>query len=724
MGEPLSHAHAKLDAALAGVTGPVPSWWECSSCLVCTFGPDDQPPPAEVHGTIGSCPVCSGCTHHLEMLNLAVPLSKAAVKVIRMHYGNTGASLFLATDAQGTEAVLKLHGVATPMVTAGKMAQLLRLYRGRKYLAHELLLARSLGRMADECGLGHINIREWVTRVRAVIPVTGEKIDEPSAVLAEYARGVSLEMLTLKLSSADLLDALAAVPHAALRDAALFDALFVQGDRHAENVFLGDDGYIKLIDSRDQALDSGLDSVFFASAISFERNRVGNEYMFNHSMPYVTHHWPQNTLDYRCHVPGGAIGKNYPPMVRLHAYAARCAGLTLRASQYKACIEKWASSTPNEIAAEYFPMAEEDSIVVGDPSANYHPLTVAARLHAQALSLRDNGAFGSSSAPRPRLTRLRTGFEGALKVTVHKNATGLVPFVTGFPVHEPCCAVVLTDTSRPAYTCAPNGHEVLPADYVYPPLNLSAFVAKYPHTPMPELPPLPKLTDEQAAILAENRAKVIEQHKTAAPALRPAGPTPGAPPLSAADNRAAWVERVGREDIVAAGGDVFEAVPASGFDTRFKNPCWCVPARFLRLLSPPERLRSQAKLDGPLLHPLFPHHRRVQVRHHRHVSPPQHAPARGAQPQQGPALLGRATHLRLVPEHRRHLGSGRGKVRTRLLYARVAAAHTLASPQRPGARHHRRRQQQHADVQRRRHPPSAQRAGRRDAADGVGGAAA
>ena len=149
-------------------------------------------------------------------------------------------------------------------------------------------------------------------------------------MLAEYARGVSLEMLTLKLSSADLLDALAAVPHAALRDAALFDVLFVQGDRHAENVFLGDDGYFKLIDSRDQALDSGLDSVFFASTISFERNRVGNEHLFNHSKKYVTHHWPQNTLDYRCHVPGGAIGSNYPPKVRpkAHMLHAACAGLT------------------------------------------------------------------------------------------------------------------------------------------------------------------------------------------------------------------------------------------------------------------------------------------------------------------------------------------------------------------------------------------------------------
>lgn len=575
-GGSLSHAHAKLDAALAGLSGPVPSWWECTSCLLCTFGPDDEPPPAELHGTIGSCPVCSGCTHHLEMLNLAVPMSKAKVKVIRMHYGNTGASLFLATDAGGTEAVLKLHGVATPMVTAGKMSQLLRLYRGRKYLAHELLLARSLATMADECGLGHINIREWVTGIRAVLPVTGEKIDEPRAVLAEYARGVSLEMLTLKLSSADLLDALAAVPHAALRDAALFDVLFVQGDRHAENVFLGDDGYFKLIDSRDQALDVGLDSVFFASTISFERNRVGNEHLFNHSKPYVTHHWPQNTLDYRCHVPGGAIGMNYPPKVRQHAHGMRGAETDAAA----ACSSRNVSQsgrirrpTPSPPSISRMPKR------TAKPSAPRAPITTRSpSLHGCMRSRCRCATTVRSPMQQPRrgtrLTRLCAGFEGTLQQTNHKNATGLVPFAAGFPVHEPCCAVELTDTQRSFYKCSDSGRDMLPAEYVYPPLNMSAFVAKYPHTPMPEMPPLPKLTEEQTAILAENRAKVTQQHKTAAPVS--SGAASSAPLLSAAENKAAWVKRVGREDVVDAGGDVFEQVPASGFDKGFRNPCWCV----------------------------------------------------------------------------------------------------------------------------------------------------
>ena len=185
--------------------------------------------------------------------------------------------------------------------------------------------------------------------------------------------------------------------------------------------------------------------------------------------------------------------------------------------------------------------------------------------------------------------------------------------------------MVLTDTSRSAYACASNGRELLPADYVYPPLNLSAFVAKYPHTPMPELPPLPKLTDEQAAILAENRAKVIEQHKAAAPALRTTASA--SPVLSPEENRAAWVKRVGREDVVAAGGDVFDAVPASGFDKGFKNPCWCAFAACDQPTGFVERVHHlhlpQAKRDGPVLYPVLPHHRRVQVRHHRPVQAPQ-----------------------------------------------------------------------------------------------------
>jgi hypothetical protein len=63
--------------------------------------------------------------------------------------------------------------------------------------------------------------------------------------------------------------------------------------------------------------------------------------------------------------------------------------------QFKSCVEKWAASSPNAIAAEYFPLAEEDTAGIGTPNVNYSPLKIAARLHTQALSLRDNGALWS-----------------------------------------------------------------------------------------------------------------------------------------------------------------------------------------------------------------------------------------------------------------------------------------------------------------------------------------
>jgi hypothetical protein len=72
------------------------------------------------------------------MLNLTVEVRAAGVpKSVRMHHGNTGASIFRALDAAGQASVLKLHGVVTPMVSAGKLGQLSGLYKGKRYLVRD-----------------------------------------------------------------------------------------------------------------------------------------------------------------------------------------------------------------------------------------------------------------------------------------------------------------------------------------------------------------------------------------------------------------------------------------------------------------------------------------------------------------------------------------------------------------------------------------------------------
>jgi hypothetical protein len=327
----------------------LPSWWECATCSDCVLDASAVAPPQGVWNSVGQCPRCVGCTHQLQMLNLTVPLPRLSVGSVRMHPGNTGASIFLATDANGTQTVLKVHGIVSSMVSAGKISQLKALYKGgAHYLANELVVGHALSALADECQLGNVSIREWLAPVRGVVPLTGEKLYEAHAVMAEYARGASLEMLTIKLPSADLLRLLASVPHTAVRDAVLFDLLFLQGDRHAENVFLDDNGGFKLIDSRDAAMEEGLDSLFFASTLSFERNRVGNEYMYDRSKNLVSHHWPQNTLDYRCHVAGGAIGKDLPSGVRTCVDSLAAMGVDGVMDRFFLPAIKWAAeSTAN-----------------------------------------------------------------------------------------------------------------------------------------------------------------------------------------------------------------------------------------------------------------------------------------------------------------------------------------------------------------------------------------
>ena len=357
----------------------LPSWWECSTCALCQLSglAHDAAPAPELHNSRGACPLCTGCTHHLELLNLSVALPLGGEeKVVRMHQGNTGASIFRALDAAGEASVLKLHGVVTSMVSAGKLAQTLQLYRERRYLSHETVLAHALTVLADECGLGGVSVRERLAYMRAVVPQSGEKVEEQRAVLSEFAEGASLEMLTLKLSSAQLLAVLDTVRHEAVRDAAIFDLLFTQGDRHSENLFVDGGGYFKLIDSRDGAIEDGLDSIFFAGSWSHERNRVGNMHMYNRSVMPVSHHWPQTTLDYRCHVPGGALGHNYPPRV------AHCLG-------------KWAAMTPADFLQTYFLPAAADGAVL----AGTWPMIKAERVVRQAKNMLQLGAPSRAAWP-------------------------------------------------------------------------------------------------------------------------------------------------------------------------------------------------------------------------------------------------------------------------------------------------------------------------------------
>lgn len=52
---------------------------------------------------------------------------------------------------------------------------------------------RYVTRMAAECGLGHINIREWIEHVRTVHGESGEKVEERNAIMARLLKGLDMD---------------------------------------------------------------------------------------------------------------------------------------------------------------------------------------------------------------------------------------------------------------------------------------------------------------------------------------------------------------------------------------------------------------------------------------------------------------------------------------------------------------------------------------------------
>jgi hypothetical protein len=185
--------------------------------------------------------------------------------------------------------------------------------------------------------------------------------------------------------------------------AALFDLLFLQRDRHNENVFLSESGGMKLIDTRDGALSDVLDSVFFPRTYYYRRNAFGFDHMRNCSMVATHQHQSILRMDYRCHAPGGVLGSAWPPA-------------------FQHCLQRFAGASAEALSREFF--GEEWARREHAPEAVPELRRAAARLRAQAELL------------------LRHGFEGALLRTEHNNSTGMVPQATGFPIMPPRCAAI------------------------------------------------------------------------------------------------------------------------------------------------------------------------------------------------------------------------------------------------------------------------------------------
>lgn len=112
----------------------------------------------------------------------------------------------------------------------------------------------------------------------------------------------------------------------------IHDVLFSEGDRHTGNIHIDENARLRFIDN-DNALGhtfghalggrvKGLDSVFVPNTA---RSAILHENRANK---------PLGLLDYRCLVPGGKMGTNYPANIQR-------------------CMREFADSTPEELRQKY-----------------------------------------------------------------------------------------------------------------------------------------------------------------------------------------------------------------------------------------------------------------------------------------------------------------------------------------------------------------------------------
>ena len=286
-------------------------------------------------GSARRCGKCTGCSTVLRPLR---PATRFGPFQYTNEPGATAASVFEADSARasGGAGVVKTRcfakryadGRAYAQGTCGEGDETKTDFAA----AEEQDLARSLAvsKLAERCGLADVSVRQWRERVRTAHPLSGEKF-EGDVMFMDRAPGVSLERLTRSPPDKPVVsgatvnppahrrlvhDALAAADSRKIVRAALFDFLFGQCDRHAQNVFWTVEGDFAFIDN-DQALGRGwkacvANSFLIPGSEKFTIARFGNVHV-NGDAPPIKDANPQVVLDYRCHAgERGEIGHAFP----------------------------------------------------------------------------------------------------------------------------------------------------------------------------------------------------------------------------------------------------------------------------------------------------------------------------------------------------------------------------------------------------------------------------
>ncbi|GLI65769.1 hypothetical protein VaNZ11_009364 [Volvox africanus] len=291
------------------------------------------------------CDECYGCRQNLTLI------SESTVFLNNTYTSEMGAtsSWIFRTQTNVTrsgEAVVKVYCLPVPKRVGGQPPTCNPLR-----IAEIMKLLMALDKLSQDCGFTDLIPRMWLAPVFGVLPGVGYPIDW-WGLWMEYVEGISLENFLYRGIPRRLpLDTIADMFNNRLNKTrivmgAIFDLLTSQCDRHAQNLFLQEDGNLKLIDNESclqhMWRNCGFDSVMVPTTQKQEIIRLANQYV--NKLPTLTGQPqiprfdadPQLLLDYRCYLPEGQeqMGTQYPPPI-------------------DKCLRNIASMAPKEIAKLY-----------------------------------------------------------------------------------------------------------------------------------------------------------------------------------------------------------------------------------------------------------------------------------------------------------------------------------------------------------------------------------
>ena len=273
-----------------------------------------SPKDIEAKETKPNCTECTGCSTQLQPLKAVVAFGQN----FNVEQGASPEWIFTADLPDGSKGIIKVWCMPVDKVRGTWNWKCQR--SDVPVRANSFLIAQQ--KVVEDCGLMDVTVRVKLAPVNAIVPGLGLHIWW-DGLWMERADGISINQLSYITRKAFVEDTIQSLLGDKLNQtrvvrAAIFDLLTSQCDRHAQNVFINENGTITLIDNL-QAMKynwekCSTDSIFLPGTQKNEVARFGGNMVFKKIGAKLRRSInPTLLLDYRCYVPGGEVGTNYPP---------------------------------------------------------------------------------------------------------------------------------------------------------------------------------------------------------------------------------------------------------------------------------------------------------------------------------------------------------------------------------------------------------------------------